>query len=296
VRYVFIAVLAVLTVLLGCAQGVGPSALPSTDAATGDVGVRGDGGGPGEAAPADAMTSDDAALADGPYPDASGDAGAQTDGAVDTAPQRDGQKDTAPQQDGQQDAAPQQDGQQDTAPQQDAEDDGPPGCTTQDLLVNGNFDQGEAVGWTRYSSWGLSGDPVIYASGSLAHGSQGGGYAAWMGGKTSGENRLSQAVTVPANATSLRLTGYIRIDTVEIGGDYDDLFIKLLLDSDQSVLETLVTYANGTTNTPWTAFTLPAADPHAGQTIDLLLDATNDLSRVTSFYVDTLALEAVVCP
>ena len=88
--------------------------------------MRNDGGGPDGALPRDAAGAD-SAPGDGPNLDASGDAGAQADGQRDSAAQADGQKDSAPQ--------------QDSGPQ----------CTTQNLLVNGNFDVGPGSGWVAYS-------------------------------------------------------------------------------------------------------------------------------------------------
>lgn len=97
------------------------------------------------------------------------------------------------------------------------------------------------------------------------------------------------------NTTSLKLTGYRWIDTAEPGGDYDHLYIQLHLTPGPNLLQTLATYSNQDANGAWVAFTLPATATHAGQTIDLLLDSYNDFSNVTSFFLDTLALEAVVC-
>jgi hypothetical protein len=205
--------------------------------------------------------------------DASGDAGTQADGQKDSAAQQDAQKDTLSQQDAQKDTAPQ--------------------CTTQSLLVNGNFDVGPTSGWNRYSNWGLSSDPVIYGCGSLGHGCQGGSYAAWMGGDNDTDNQLWQTVTVPANTTTLRLKGYRAIDTAESGGVYDLLYVELY--SSGTLLETLATWSNQDANGAWAAFTLTAAATHAGQAIDLLIEAITDSTAVTSFYLDTLVLEAVVC-
>lgn len=267
-----------LALTLGCAQGAVTSGLPGdgpapTEAGSGEAGVQRDGG------PPDGALPQDAAGADGPHLDASGDAGTQADGQRDSAAQADGQKDSAAQQDAQRDTAPQQD----SGPQ----------CTTQSLLVNGNFDLGPGSGWNAYSDW--MSDPVIYACASLTHGCQAGGYAAWLGGGTSGQNYVYQTVAVPANTTSLRLTGYRWIDTAESGGVYDQMWIEIHLSADLSLLETLATWSNQNSSSGWVAFSLPAAATHAGQTIDLLLDSWNDVTSVTSFYLDTLVLEAVVC-
>jgi hypothetical protein len=268
---------------LGCAQGSvtsgiigdGPS---STDSGRAEGGVQSDGGPPDGTLPVDAAV-DGAAPADGPQLDASG----QTDGQKDGPLQADAQRDSAPQADGQKDSAPQADAQRDSGPQ----------CTTQSLLVNGSFDVGPGSGWSAYSDW--TSDPVIYPCGSLAHGCQAGGYAAWLGGGTSGQNYVYQTVAVPANTTSLRLTGYRWIDTAESGGVYDQMWIEIHLSSDLSLLETLATWSNQNSSSAWVSFSLPAAATHAGQTIDLLLDSWNDSTSVTSFYLDTLVLEAVVC-
>ena len=255
-----------LALVLGCAQAsvsTGGDGSPTTD------GGRGDAVGQGDAPFGDGRAPADARDVDGPRPDAGSDVGTQTDGQKDSAPQADAQKDTAPQ--------------QDTAPQ----------CNTQNLLVNGNLEQGPTGGWQRYSSWGLDADPVIYGCGALAHGCQGGSYAAWFGGADAQQNQLYQTVTVPTGTTSLRLTGYRWIDTEETDGPWDGLWIELY--SGQNLLEGLATYSDRDATSAWTAFALPAASTHAGQAITLLLDAVTDDINVTSFYLDTLALEAVVC-
>jgi hypothetical protein len=262
----------VIALTLGCAQGAVTTGLPGdgpsrAEAGAGDAGVQADRG------VLDGAPPQDAAGTDGAYLDASGDAGGQADGQQDGAAQADAQHDSAPPQDAQHDSGPQ--------------------CTTQSLLVNGGFDVGPGSGWNAYSDW--TSDPVIYACGSLAHGCQGGSYAAWLGGGTAGQNYVFQTVTVPANTTSLRLTGYRWIDTAESGGVYDQMWIEIHLTSDLSLLETLATWSNQNAGSAWAAFSLPAAATHAGQTIDLLLDSSNDSSSVTSFYLDTLVLEAVVC-
>jgi hypothetical protein len=251
--------------------GDGPS---STDSGKPEGGVQGDGGPPDGALPVDAAV-DGAAPADGPQLDASG----QTDGQKDGPLQADAQKDSAPQTDAQHDSAPQQD----SGPQ----------CTTQSLLVNGNFDVGPGSGWTAYSDW--TSDPVIYPCGSLPHGCQGGGYAAWLGGGTYGQNYVFQTVTIPANTTSLRLTGYRWIDTAESGGVYDHVWLELHVPGDINPLDTFATWSNQNSSSTWVAFSLPAAAAHAGQTLDLLLNSWNDSTSVTSFFLDTLVLEAVVC-
>jgi hypothetical protein len=52
---------------------------------------------------------------------------------------------------------------------------------------------------------------------------------------------------------------------------------------------------NTTPTTVWTAFDVVTTSPYAGQTVRLRSRSTNDFSLATSFYFDTVFLEATVC-
>jgi hypothetical protein len=186
------------------------------------------------------------------------------------------------------DAAP---GTPDAAPLPDA----PPACTPMNvnLLANAAFESGPGVGWIETSTGGYE---IILQPTDLPFAAHTAPYAAWLGGYTNGTDTLLQSVTVPAGATQLRLTGYRVIGTTEVagGGAWDYVYLRLR-NSSGVVLETLGTYSNVDTIAAWTSFSFTASSPHAGESIQLYIEATNDIIDHSNFFFDTLSLEASVC-
>ncbi len=154
------------------------------------------------------------------------------------------------------------------------------------LLDNGNFDSGHAD-WSEDPADAIltNGAPLTPHSGT---------WVARLLGSNSDDELLSQAVTVPASATALRLRGYQCLVTSETGGAVDNLAIELR----GAATEVLVSISNldAGASCNWAEFTHDAASAHAGQTIDLAFDGLADAAYPTSFYFDTLVLEAYACP
>jgi len=159
-----------------------------------------------------------------------------------------------------------------------------------ELLTNGNLDSGP-TGWT------IAGGDVVYTSAMMPISAHTGGYAAWLVGYNNADEQLYQAVSVPADATALRLRGYGCYVTTDTGGAHDYLTIRLR-NGGGSPLETLASYSNLDVGAvcSWTEFELDAASAHAGETIQLHLRGTSDGLYVTSYFVDSLHLEAYACP
>jgi hypothetical protein len=123
-------------------------------------------------------------------------------------------------------------------------------------------------------------------------------YKIWMAGINDADDVVYQDVAVPAGTTSLTLSGKYAIATAEtISGTYDFAYLEVR-STGGSTLETLQTLNDDTVATTWTPMTLPLIGSYAGQTIRIYFHATNDFSDETSFYYDTLALNAqvTVCP
>jgi hypothetical protein len=119
----------------------------------------------------------------------------------------------------------------------------------------------------------------------------------WLGGDTSLDDYANQVITVPAETTSLVISGYRYTLTQEtLSGDYDDAYIDLWDSTFSTLKEELVTYSNNDTTTGWVSFSLTASTPYAGQTLTLSLNSSNDFSRKTSFYFDSLSVKATHCP
>ena len=127
-----------------------------------------------------------------------------------------------------------------------------------------------------------------------------GNRAAWFGDVTRPEQRLLQPVIVPDGATSLSLEYYTCFVTQEEPGEVFDNMKVSLLDSSGNQLEVLAEYTNldAEPEDPGCNFRreqLLADNPHAGQEVRLEFFGLNDEAGLTSFYFDTLALNAT-CP
>lgn len=122
-------------------------------------------------------------------------------------------------------------------------------------------------------------------------------YRSWMGGIDNGVDAMEQTVAIPAGTTQLQLRGKYQVRTGETGATvYDRGFVELTNPSG-TVLETVLLLTNAATHTAWTQFTFNFATPHANETVKVRFRSTNDISNPTSFYFDTLALDATVtCP
>ena len=158
------------------------------------------------------------------------------------------------------------------------------------LLANGAFDAGDSV-------WLSSGGVITNAS-MMPIAPHSPSFAAWLAGYNGADEFLAQAVTVPAGATALRVRAHRCYVTSDTSGADDHFAIELRDASGTTVLESLASYTNLTVGTvcSWEIFTLPAAAAHAGETLRLHFHATTDGSFPTSFYVDSVLLQAMTCP
>lgn len=169
------------------------------------------------------------------------------------------------------------------------------GCTDTftNLLVNADFEGGN-VDWTETTNGGQT---VIREDGNgLPFSAEAGVWAALILGFNNAAITLSQTVTVPADATALRLSGYRCWVTDEGAGEFDTMTIELR-DGAGAPLETLMAITNEDAGATcaWELFEITPSEIHAGEDIQLALDGVSDAATVTSFAFDTLALEAEVC-
>ena len=158
-----------------------------------------------------------------------------------------------------------------------------------ELLDNGDFDQGPDVGWTS------TGADIILREADMPIHVDSGQYAAWLGGRNELDAVLSQPILVPAQASQLRLTAKICFVTVETAGTPDRVDIQLL-DPGGSVAGTLHSFTNqdagGICN--WGSLQVDSSPAHAGEDLTFQIHVTTNASNHTSFYFDTLVLEALV--
>ncbi|MEZ4402535.1 MAG: hypothetical protein R3B06_21105 [Kofleriaceae bacterium] len=237
-----------------------------------------------DAAPPDAALIDapvpDAALIDAATPDAAPIDAATPDAAMTDAPPAT-------------DAPP-----TDAPPATDAPPIDGAGCTpgTTQLLVNANLDGTPiGTGWAQTPIDAMY--PLITADALAALPPHSAPNHLWLGGIVSGSDSAEQTVTIPPGTTQLVLHGMYAVLTGESGTTVYDSAATELVSSAGVVLETAQALSNTTVATTYTPFTFTFASPHAGQTVRLRVRSTNDISLETSFFWDTLALDAVVtCP
>ena len=165
------------------------------------------------------------------------------------------------------------------------------GPEAKQLLANPGFDLG-AVDWTQ------DGGTIIYDSADVAVRPDSGHFVARLGWLLDSDERLGQSVVVPAEATALTLRAERCFVTDETGTDAIDQLSIDLDDADGAVLEVLANYSNLDAQNvcDWTPIQLDAASAHAGETVKLVVHGTSDGANVTSFYLDTLSLEARLPP
>jgi len=190
----------------------------------------------------------------------------------------------------------------DAAPRPDA---APPVCedgVTQ-LLVNPGFEDATpagAIGWTEESD---AGDHLTYPEDQLGgFAVHEGNRAAWLGRAFEVDQRLSQRVTIPAGTTALSLSLFRCFATEEDQDEeivFDTLDVSLLDASGAPIGAPLVSFSNVDAGTScfWDDLERVIDDQHAGEEIQLELHAVTDGGKLTSFFFDTMALNATgPCP
>ncbi|MBP6631272.1 MAG: hypothetical protein KBG28_10390 [Kofleriaceae bacterium] len=157
------------------------------------------------------------------------------------------------------------------------------------LSVNGGFDAGLAP-------WQQSGN-VVFAETAMPILAQAGTHAAWFAGVNDSTDRLTQDVVVPATATALRVRAHECFVTSDHVG-LDDLFTVTLRDGAGASLEVIRSASNLQVEDVcnWTAATWSAVGAYPGQTVTLELRGTNDAAFPTSWFVDSVEVEALACP
>ena len=153
----------------------------------------------------------------------------------------------------------------------------PPGS---ELITNGGFET-STTGWA-----GTTGDIGTW-TGEPAHA---GTRCAWMqgNGRTSTEN-LTQAITIPATATTATLTFWMHIDTAETTTTtvYDTLKVQVI---SGTTTTTLATYSNLNKNTGYLQRTIDLT-AYKGKTVTLKFLGNEDSSLQTSFVLDDVSVK-----
>jgi hypothetical protein len=181
-----------------------------------------------------------------------------------------------------------------------SEDAAVPGCATEatQLLANPSFDQfPEGTGWTQALI--ASNSPLITdADGVVEHTAP---FKAWLGGIEAPiggtvKDWLVQDVTIPANTTTLVLTGMHDVRTSEAATTTEYDTAKLLItELDGTTIAVVLALSNATPKSGWTTFGHTFTQDLSGKKVRLRITSTNDELDPTSFYFDSLALTAMRC-
>jgi hypothetical protein len=169
-----------------------------------------------------------------------------------------------------------------------------------ELLMNPAFDANPlGTGWTEQNIDNAY--PVITAD--MGLNPQTPPNRAWMGGiagmdenKVSVTDVLYQDVAVPAGTTQLVLTMWYAVATAETDpGIYDQASVGLVK-TDGTSIESILAVDNTSPATAWTQLSHTVTANVVGQTVRLRFTSTNDITNPTSFYFDTVSLQATHCP
>ncbi len=173
-------------------------------------------------------------------------------------------------------------------------------------LVNPVFDlTPTGVGWTQQPIQNIAGGPypVITADGLTAHSAPN---KAWLGGfagedatpaAASVTDQLFQDVVIPATTNQIVITGSYVVGTTEAAGTtVYDTFRLDVVQTNGTPIETVLSLNNTMPVGTFTAFTRTLTANVAGQTIRLRATSTNDVTKHTNFFLDTLSLKARHCP
>ncbi len=149
-----------------------------------------------------------------------------------------------------------------------------------ELVQNGGFEQG-AAGWQTFSAQGYD----LISNFNPHTGSLG----AYLGGANNADDRLSQALTLPAG-TTLILKAWWYLATAETAGTFDTLTIALTA-ADSTPLSTLATLDNTALPGQWAELTFDLT-AYAGQSVVLRFAARTDQDLISEFYLDDISLSA----
>lgn len=178
---------------------------------------------------------------------------------------------------------------------------------TDELLANPTFDLApQGTNWTQVPIANATGGPY-YPITSDGVTPQSAPYDVWLGGLTGADvtpntatvtDQVYQDVAVPANTTSLVITGYYIVGTTETTTttQYDHGTLELT-QTNGTPIEGVLAFSNlSATGATWVAFSHTFTTVPSGQTVRVHFTSTNDISNQTNFFFDTLSLKATHCP
>lgn len=161
------------------------------------------------------------------------------------------------------------------------------------LLDNPGFDDGP-VKWIEDES------PIIFPDEQIPITPHAGSRAAWLGRAGTADQHLSQPIDLPLGITSLRFSGQVCLVTSEdaANGALDTVAVAVQDENGASIVA-LISYSNldASAICNWASFDVAIAQAYTPGPAVLDLHAISAAGGMTSFYFDTLALDATTdCP
>jgi hypothetical protein len=165
-------------------------------------------------------------------------------------------------------------------------------CTPMaDLLMNGTFDVTPVgMGWTGTPANPMY--PIITANGLTPNSPPD---KAWMGSVVSASDEMHTDVVVPAKATGLVLEGFSQVRTTETASTANDTATIVITDTNDTMLESALALDNTNAGMTWVAFSHPLTSSVAGHALRVRFSSTNNATKATSFYFDTVSLKVTGC-
>lgn len=165
-------------------------------------------------------------------------------------------------------------------------DEPPPGCQPDELIVNGDFENGlPGAPWVATNSQGRD-DPLIYKS--RPHS---GLWGAWLGNVVNYIDTLAQTVTLPSEAGQLTLTFWRQVRSNEPAGNGDDTLTVRLTGPDEADIAPPWVLTSATARNVWVKETLVFnLSSYYGATARLSFTGNNDGDNVSSFFIDDVSL------
>jgi hypothetical protein len=148
------------------------------------------------------------------------------------------------------------------------------------VIINGDFESGQGVGWIEYS---LNGWELIMHSDDFPVTPHGGNWATWLGGDHSEISSIQQTFTVPNGTSYLHLWYWIESED-ECGYDYGYVRIN------SSDLQTWDLCVDNSTEA-WTELSLDLG-AYAEQSVLLEILVETDTSLLSNLFIDDVSLSA----
>ncbi len=151
------------------------------------------------------------------------------------------------------------------------------------LLVNPRFELGPKFGWTA--------SPYVISSDTFEP-SRSGSWKAWLGGYAKAHtDSLYQTVTLPASVTTISLSFWVHIDSMDGSGSPHDRMALQIRDGSGVLKQTLAVYSNSNAAIGFLKKTFNLT-PYKGQTIQIYFIEVDDSNFQTDFVLDDFTLVA----